>query len=122
MYCETTPHGKVLKALNRALTPVLSRVSDAGLLPLTFGPVATCPVCREQPTTIDSDPQMKAFILSLKISQTLDEIVSLCEERFGSQRSPSKSGLLRYIQKLQRRGAAHSRTTGEINEGDKQDD
>ncbi len=53
--------------------------------------------------SIEKDPELEAFILSLRGSRTIADIRTACAKKFGDKRAPSKSALHRYIQKLQYR-------------------
>nr|WP_050908325.1 hypothetical protein [Vibrio harveyi] len=50
---------------------------------------------------IDLDPELKAFLLSLKLEDLRKtEVLKLCIKKFGKERSPSYSGLNRALPKL----------------------
>ena len=53
--------------------------------------------------SIEKDPELEVFILSLRGSRTISDIRTACVKKFGDKRAPSKSALHRYIQKLQYR-------------------
>ncbi len=55
---------------------------------------------RKQQMKVDADPELKAFIHSLKTYHSTNEIVALCVKKFGKKRAPSKSSLGRYFQRL----------------------
>lgn len=57
-----------------------------------------CPNTYRKPrlTKIESDPEVKAFILSIPYMPQA-EILLACRERFGNTRTPSKSGLSRFL-------------------------
>ena len=50
------------------------------------------------------DPELEEYILSLEGYKTILEIRFDCIQKFGEKRTPSKSAIHRYIQKLQYRG------------------
>ncbi|WP_067863646.1 hypothetical protein [Neptuniibacter marinus] len=53
--------------------------------------------------SVEKDPELEAFILSLRGFRTIADIRTACVKKFGNKRVPSKSSLHRYIQKLQYR-------------------
>jgi hypothetical protein len=56
---------------------------------------------RAHPFRIDQDPEMKAFILGLSKPITIAALRSELITRFGAQRTPSKSAMHRYLQRLE---------------------
>lgn len=61
-------------------------------------------------SNIESDPEVEAFLLSLKGYMSLADMRQACIEKFGAKRAPSRSALQRYISKLKyrRKGAGHA--------------
>lgn len=51
---------------------------------------------------IESDPELKSFLLAVYGYHTIMELVRMCQEKFGMERAPSKSGLQRFISKITR--------------------
>lgn len=49
---------------------------------------------------IEQNPEIKAFIHSVDRYYTGPELLSMIEKRFGAERTPSKSSLGRYLQKI----------------------
>ena len=56
---------------------------------------------RDKLSRIDQDVELRDFIHGLDRYVSLFELHSLLTERFGKERTPSKSSLHRYLQKLQ---------------------
>jgi FAD/FMN-containing dehydrogenase len=56
-------------------------------------------------STIEGDSDVEAFLLSLQGKRTLDEMRDACAEKFGVDRTPSRSALHRYVQKLKYRNS-----------------
>ncbi|MBI2354255.1 MAG: hypothetical protein HYV06_04350 [Deltaproteobacteria bacterium] len=55
-----------------------------------------------QISRIEKDPEIKAFIHSLDRYYPGPDLLALLEQRFGKKRTPSKSSLGRYLQKITR--------------------
>lgn len=51
---------------------------------------------------IEKDPEVKEFIHNLDRYYTGPELLTMIEDRFGKMRTPSKSSLGRYLQKISR--------------------
>lgn len=62
-----------------------------------------CPNAYRKPrlTKIESDPEVKEFILSTPYMPQA-EILLGCRERFGNARTPSRTGLSRFLTKLRK--------------------
>jgi len=59
---------------------------------------------------VENDPEIKAFIHSLDRYYSSPDLLAMIEKRFGKERTPSKSGLGRYLQKIA--GASNLTTEG----------
>lgn len=53
---------------------------------------------------IANDPEMMHFIIQSAATTTQTEILAACRQRFGESRSPSMSGLNRFIHALSKSG------------------
>jgi hypothetical protein len=91
----------------QVLTEVQQRILKASVTRDDEGlsrPWAPCPVAIRSPvggvSKIESDPEILAFITGLTEYQSLKKIVDLCIRKFGLERSPSKSSVHRYLQKI----------------------
>lgn len=52
------------------------------------------------PSRIEKDSEVQAFILNLDQYYVTSDLLAMIEKRFGKERTPSKSGLGRYLQKI----------------------
>ena len=59
-------------------------------------------VGRAHPSRVDLDPEVRAYVLSLPEPMTIARLRAELTTRFGEDRTPSKSSIHRYLQKLER--------------------
>lgn len=59
--------------------------------------------------SVERDPEIREFIHSVRGCTTLDQLAEACRTKFGS-RSPSRSAIHRYIQRLKFRQAGGQET------------
>ncbi|SEO69462.1 hypothetical protein [Aquisalimonas asiatica] len=106
---------EMIQVLNTAMTEVIAgmegRRGDPPLISPSL-PESAAVLAERRPgraSTIRTNPEIRAFIHSLRGYRTYDEITAACRKRFGS-RSPSRSAIHRYIMQLKypnRRNQAH---------------
>lgn len=71
--------------------------------------LATHDVRRGKPSKIELDQEVKTFIDDRLGRLTMEELLAACRERFGSDRTPSRTALYRYWQRLRQRAATAAR-------------
>lgn len=61
------------------------------------------PIQKGRTARIDLDNEVRVFIEDRAGRMTLDELVAVCREAFGPNRSPSRSGVHRFLNKGKKR-------------------
>jgi len=94
----------VLKLLRRVINQLLKKVEsgDAYQNPVFQMNKNLLPRHRGQKSTVESDPELQAFIDGITEYKTYDEIRALCVEKFGEERVPSRSAIGRYMLKVRK--------------------
>lgn len=71
--------------------------------PLVVASTGSIPFKRPR-SRIANDPELMAFIAQRAANTTQTEILAACRQQFGTDRSPSMSGLNRFIHSLAKPG------------------
>jgi len=50
--------------------------------------------------SVESDPELQRYIHSIHEMRAIKQITEMCRVKFGAKRTPSKSSIHRYIQKM----------------------
>ncbi len=94
-----------VKVLARSVEQILAESDTAEDPGLTRPPALFNPRLlrrRRALSKIERDPELEAFINNLPGGPSIEGIAALCRAKFGTDRSPSKSSVHRYITKLRR--------------------
>lgn len=67
------------------------------------------PVRKGRASRVDLDDEVRAFLNDLVGRQTLKQLVAACQKKFGLERSPSRSTIHRYWQRVRRERAVAAR-------------